>query len=413
MATFTTEPCPTPETATRTPKRKAPETTPEPTPQYTGPQAQPKAVTSDDFRSMVDQMKEFQVSMINRMVALEERPPTRIRHQQYLDQEEPDSSDADSIAPSRPTVTRPAPTPRHDPEYPTTMPAPRRGRKAAGPPVAYEEYATTDSCASVNRRKQFAHPNEEEASHSNQAVTVSELLHAAGNAMGKKQGKNPLLPHLFVIRGHKREKVAYGEATWHEYIAALCKMMNSSEVPLSWREPLLDHVQQIATMAADWDWETCMWWSERVFTMIDDGRLPHGWADEYAVKDVQRDAFAIGVRTTARPQRTQTSTAPRQAAPANGYKARQTNTTYNDQRQEFNRETDGKPCNAWNWGGDCAYSTTHGQLPDKKAHVCAWCANKYHRANIHKEMDCLNKKRFLEKKANQGATSTQQADQGF
>ena len=41
-------------------------------------------------------------------------------------------------------------------------------------------------------------------------------------------------------------------------------------------------------MAADWEWETCMWWSERVFTMIDDGRLPHGWADEYAVQDVQR-----------------------------------------------------------------------------------------------------------------------------
>ena len=111
----------------------------------------------------------------------------------------------------------------------------------------------------------------------------------------------------------------------------------------------------------------------------------------------------------------QASTAARQptTATASGYKTRQNNNTYSEQRQDFNRETDGKPCNAWNWGGDCTFTTSHGQSPDKKAHVCAWCANKYHRANIHKEMDCLNKKRFLEKKANQGAASTQQTDQGF
>ena len=235
VAVFTTEPCHTPEPTTRTAKRKAADHTPEPTPQRAEPQAQTESVTNNDLRSMMDQMREFQVSMITRMVALEERPATRAQPQQYPDQQEPDSSDAESTAPCRPRVTRPAPPAQADPDYPPQVPAPRRVRKEVCVPVTYDDFLVTprnnlhsavDSCATVNRRKQFARPIESEVTRTDQAVTVSELLHAAGNAMGKKQGKNSLLPRLFVLRGHKREKVAYGEATWHEYIAALCKMMN-------------------------------------------------------------------------------------------------------------------------------------------------------------------------------------------
>ena len=421
-AAFAPEPRPSPEQPARTPKRKAPDHLPTPT-QHARPTHEEARPPPVELTDILDQMKQFQASMVTRMVALEERTDTRSRQPQLPQRDESDTSDEETPPRARPTVSRPAHAARRPDEYSRPVTAPRRARKPARMPAFPEEYAETpysslhdrsDNCASVNRRKQFDRINEDDNdTTTNQAATVSELLRAAGNAMDRKPGKNPLLPHLFVIRGHKREKVAYGEATWHEYIAALCRMMNSSEVPLSWREPLLDHVHQLAAMAADWDWESCMWWSERVFTMIDDGRLPHAWADEYAVKDVQQDAFAIGVRTTARPQRTQATAAVRQTPSSSAPKTRQNSNTYTDNRQDFNKDTDGKPCHPWNWGGECAFSTTHGQMPDRKAHVCAWCANKYHRANVHKEMDCLNKKRFIEKKAAQGATTAQTADQGF
>ena len=58
---------------------------------------------------------------------------------------------------------------------------------------------------------------------------------------------------------------------------------------------VLEHTYQIAIMATNWDWHTCRKWSETVFTMIADGRLPQGWDDAYAIKDVQRDVCTLGM----------------------------------------------------------------------------------------------------------------------
>ena len=85
-------------------------------------------------------------------------------------------------------------------------------------------------------------------------------------------------------------KVGLGESAWHEHIAALFRMSKHKQVPASWTDHLLDHVNQLAIMAGDWDWPTCRTWSEKVFNMFDDGRLPRGWSDKQAIKDVQRDA---------------------------------------------------------------------------------------------------------------------------
>ena len=68
----------------------------------------------------------------------------------------------------------------------------------------------------------------------------------------KKKGKSALLPHPFVVRGDKREKVTVGEATLHEYIATLCQMTKVVEVPSSWKELIWEHVHQLTTMASDW-----------------------------------------------------------------------------------------------------------------------------------------------------------------
>ena len=254
--------------------------------------------------------------------------------------------------------------------------------------------------------------------NAHQPTVITELVTAATKVTEKKKGNAPLLPHLFVIRGSKREKIAVGEASMPEYIAALCKMSKDPEVPDTWREPLAEHIHNLAVMACEWEWNTCRLWSEKVFDMIDDGRLPHAWSDHYAVKDIQRDAYAVGNRITVTKYHRPTAHNPRQTAaptPVTTYNTAQTNyTATTENRQDFNRDTDGKPCTPWNWGSDCGFSTSHGEASDRKVHVCAWCANKYRRANVHKEKDCLNKKRFLDKKAAQAAdTLNQQNGQGF
>ena len=75
-------------------------------------------------------------------------------------------------------------------------------------------------------------------------------------------------------------------------------------------------------------------------------------------------------------------------------------------REDYNKETDGKPCYPWNWGKDFGFQRSHGTHPDLHLHVCAWCAYRFKRQLNHKEQDCMKKKRFLEKKASGDSTPT-------
>ena len=54
-------------------------------------------------------------------------------------------------------------------------------------------------------------------------------------------------------------------------------MIKDPLVPRAWFNPMPEHLNQITNMAADWDLTTCLTWSERIFTMIEDGRLLSGW----------------------------------------------------------------------------------------------------------------------------------------
>ena len=84
------------------------------------------------------------------------------------------------------------------------------------------------------------------------------------------------------------------EATWSEYVTALCRMHEDIKLPASWPKYIFRHLHQLATMANNWEWFTCRQWSETVFTMIADHRLLDGWEDMYAIKDVQRVVCALG-----------------------------------------------------------------------------------------------------------------------
>ena len=177
-------------------------------------------------------------------------------------------------------------------------------------------------------------------------------------------------------------------------------MVKDRSLPASWKEHLLEHVHQLATMATIWDWPTCRQWSEAVFTMIGDGRLPYGWEDQYAIKDVQRDSCVVGTRISTkqagRANAADVVTKRTDSGTAATSSVRQNKGDY--VRHEYNKDTDGVPCYQWNWGSDCGHTTSHGLLPDRKCHLCSWCANKYSKANVHQEKLCQNKKRFIEKK---------------
>ena len=108
------------------------------------------------------------------------------------------------------------------------------------------------------------------------AFAFGPLIDVAGSALGRKRGTNILAPHCYVIHGSRNERIGMEEATWPEYVAALCRMSKDAKLPAPWSKHVFEHLHQLAMMASNWDWHTCRQWSETVFSMIADGRLPDG-----------------------------------------------------------------------------------------------------------------------------------------
>ena len=132
--------------------------------------------------------------------------------------------------------------------------------------------------------------------------------------------------------------------------------------------------------------------------MIADGRLPDGWDDPYAIKDVQRDVCAISTRID--PSRGSTRAKKDDQFGFAAHVSAARNEAHNGgeyTRPDYNKDTDGKPCQKWNWGSDCGYATSHGLQPDRHCHLCSWGINHSKKANPHPEKICQNKRRYLEK----------------
>ena len=228
---------------------------------------------------------------------------------------------------------------------------------------------------------------------------VTQLLDAAAPDKPSRRGKKNFIPGNFIKRGDKFQKVGHGEASLPEYLLALKAMSKAPECPVGWAAHLARHEEQLLTMATMWEWSKCRHWSEAVFVMIHDGRLPEGWTDMAALKDIQRDVIAVGKRglfmrdgfaPKAELNKKQSYTTPAVSTRTEPIQRQQTGETG---RVTYEKEKDGKPCYPWNWGRECGFQASHGAEPDLKPHICAYCAYRTHKVLAHREMECINKQR--------------------
>ena len=135
-------------------------------------------------------------------------------------------------------------------------------------------------------------------------------------------------------------------------------------------------------------------------------RLSLGWNDTVLVKNLQQDVCTEAVRALqARSVYHQHETTKQQTLQASTTTTKAINPPIN-YREDYNKDSDSKPCYAWNWGKDCWFQASHGNAPDNMLHVCAWYVYKFKCQLAYKEQDCLKKRRFLDKKTSASTTAT-------
>ena len=187
-----------------------------------------------------------------------------------------------------------------------------------------------------------------------------------------------------------------GQATWAEYFGAICSLAAHPSFPLASFPALLQHEQDLANMTVTWDWAVCRGWSEKVYQMVADGRLKDRWQDMAAIKDVQRDVCTDAVRAMqSHPQPYHVVDSARSLQSSSPATVTSASTTPVNSREDYNKETNGKPCYPSNRGKDCGFLASHGASTEHYLHICAWCAYKFRRQLNHHEQDCLKMKCFL------------------
>ena len=276
-----------------------------------------------------------------------------------------------------------------------------KGKKVAGKRKATAEPEDWLSQDEVSSDEESDSP----ATRTRQAV--KKLLQAAGLLLTNKKGKKKCYPYSFIKRGRRFDSIGPGEASWPEYLSALKQMVRMPECPEEWIPFIPPHEEQLVNMAKIWDWQTCRHWSESVFMMVNDGSLRRGWRESRAIRDLQKDITETGRKVVSyRDQQKQEVVKKYSYTKPDTTQAGDQMQRYiaTDGRQQYEKEKDGKPCYPWNWGRECGFTGLHGSFPEVKPHICAYCAYKTKKVLDHREKDCVNKMRAVER-AQTGTTS--------
>ena len=273
----------------------------------------------------------------------------------------------------------------------------RTARKRKRPPSPSSDSSRTTTTEDSDRADSSPTERKRKA-----RKVVNDLLKAAAPSRTAKAGKHNFYVHKFITRGNSFEKVGLGHATFPEYLAAMKEMVRHPDCPKGWVTHIMAHEEQLVIMAKKWEWPTCRLWTESVFMFINKSGVHNAWTRTNTIVDLQRDVTSTGKRVSSVTDTFSNRAdygrrAPQYYQKALSVEEGSSRSTSDSYRQGFEKDKDGKPCYAWNWGRDCGYTDTHGAYPELRPHVCAFCAYKLHKVFKHKEKDCINKQRNVDK----------------
>lgn len=165
-----------------------------------------------------------------------------------------------------------------------------------------------------------------------------------------------------------------------EYNLALCRMIKDDAVPNDNKPFLISHLEELNEDAIKYDWATAVRpWSEEIFCMVAENRLPAGWASTDRIQMLRISSRIGAVKTSQMPPKEQFPNT-RARNPGNG------------QQQEFFRG--GPPCPQFNSQQGCSQQSGNvGNNGKRLVHVCSFCLMQSTTVNMHSEAVCRNKAR--------------------
>lgn len=185
-------------------------------------------------------------------------------------------------------------------------------------------------------------------------------------------------PFKYVLRGTERQRVSIDSVSLSEHLWGIVRMIRDEKLDPQLRPYLNNHLVEVIEDSCDFQWENVRRWSEEVFGLIAEERLPGGWA---ATSRIQMLRMSISRLHSARYNLNKDQT--------HRDVNKKPNPTYTQ-----NQELKGGPCQAYNSPSGCNFPSGHVVNGRKQQHVCTFCLFNNCAAYTHSEMQCRNKTKF-------------------
>lgn len=188
-------------------------------------------------------------------------------------------------------------------------------------------------------------------------------------------------PFKYVLRGPERQRVNINSVSLSEHLWGLVRMIRDEKLNPALRPHLNNHLVEVIEDSCDFHRENVRAWSEEVFSLVAEDRLPGGWA---AVPRIQMLRMSMSRIHSARQHLTKD--------PSNRDSYRRNNQP--NQPLSHNDQIKGGPCQAYNSPAGCQLQSGHIVNGRKQQHVCTFCLFNSCAAYTHSEMQCRNKNKY-------------------
>lgn len=114
---------------------------------------------------------------------------------------------------------------------------------------------------------------------------VQQVLLNTASHLAKGNQNNGFYPHKYAVRGLEQKKLGLNSMTILKYLHGILRMIKDNTVPSNVKPYIYAHLEEIIKDAREYDWATAVRpWSEQVFTVIAEGRLPEGWGSQNKIQ---------------------------------------------------------------------------------------------------------------------------------
>lgn len=184
---------------------------------------------------------------------------------------------------------------------------------------------------------------------------VCNILASTAHHLTAGNNKPGVYPHKQVFRGPKKKRVPLNNVLLAEHLWGILCIVKHPKTDPRIKPCLVAHLEDVIEDACDFQWPAVRRWSEEVFSLVAENRLPNGWFSSSRIQLLRVSMSKIdNAKMYADPEPILPK---KQQFPV----------------QQPDNLKGGPPCPAFNSSAGCSQQSGHTVGGRRMLHICSYC----------------------------------------